>query len=112
PVFCHETFGIIANYHRHLGQGVTVRDTVQEQLAVMHAKGQRGIRVPILHSNGAFPGYTQLDSANGDLNEFQKANLLEFIADIGEAGFEEIIVGFFPQEANKPESWGKDWNED
>jgi len=111
-VFCRETFGIIANYHRHLGEGLGVRDIVQRQLAAMHGRGQRGVRVPILHSRGAFPGYTQLDSAGGKLNDQQRDNLLDFIADIGDAGFQQVLIGFFPQEANKPESWGRQWHED
>jgi hypothetical protein len=111
PVFCRETFGILANYHRHIDAHVTVRQTVKQQLAAMYDNGQRGMRVPVLHSHAAFPGFTQLDSVDGELNKLQKNNLLQFIADVGDAGFQELIVGFFPQEANKPETWGATWNE-
>lgn len=110
PTNCREPFGIIANYHEFDG-GVLVRDIVKGQLATMFANGQRRLRVPIIHSRGAFPSYTQLDSTGGNLNAQQKTNLLDFIADIGDAGFWNIIVGYFPQALNNPEVWGTTWQE-
>ncbi len=96
---CRENFGIVANYHSQ-----NVRKTVQAQLSTMFDNGQRRLRVPIYHATDVSTG-TVLRSTGGDLPQQARNNLANFLADIKSAGYEEIIVGFFPISLSNPKNW-------
>lgn len=96
---CREPFGIIANYHQQ-----QVSNTVSQQLDSMFINGQRKLRIPIFHANDLTTG-TILSSAGGDLTQQARGNLTRFLAHIKAAGFEEILVGFFPQSRSSPHNW-------
>ena len=100
---CREQFGIIANYHQ---QGVA--STVRQQLASMFRNGQRKLRVPIFHATDLTTG-TILSSAGGNLTARARNNLTNFLADINSAGFQEILVGFFPISRSNPGNWYREF---
>lgn len=100
---CRESFGIIANYHKP-----GIRNTVKGQLAKMYGNGQRALRIPIFHSINATSG-TVLKSTGGDLTDQAKVNLTDFLADIKLAGYEEILVGFFPTSLSAPKNWFREF---
>ena len=100
---CREQFGIIANYHQQ-----QVKSTVKQQLASMFRNGQRKLRVPIFHANDLTTG-TVLSSAGGNLTAQARNNLANFLADIKSAGFQEILVGFFPISRSNPGNWYREF---
>ncbi|OED42244.1 hypothetical protein AB833_06180 [Chromatiales bacterium (ex Bugula neritina AB1)] len=100
---CREKFGIIANYH--LPQ---VRSTVRRQLSIMFDNGQRRLRVPIYHATDLASG-TVLNSAGGNLQQQPRENLARFLADIQAAGFQEVLVGFFPISRSSPKNWYREY---
>lgn len=106
-----EPYGVLANYHLP-----GVRDLVQAQLRQMRAGGQDRIATGVIHlrapwpTGGAWTG-TLLDSSGGDLHPTYKANLALFLADIGEAGFVQVLFRYFPQGGNDPQYWSA-WDED
>jgi len=100
---CREQFGIIANYHQQ-----NVRNTVKQQLKTMFNNGQRKLRVPIFHSNDQTTG-TVLKSTGGNLSGRDRGNLKNFLADIKAAGFNEILVGFFPVSKSNPHNWYREF---
>ena len=121
----HECFSAIKHYHIP-----AVRTKVKKDLAVMWAKGQRRLRLPISHTTGTrtrggcfyegnrlFGGVLHNDS-KGRLDDTalgtdvnQKENLQHFLTDVAGQGF-EVMIGFFPQYvANKPFLW-TEWDED
>ncbi len=97
-----EPYGIVYNYH-------VARSTVQAQLQTMYDNGQRRLRIPIYFCHGCATG-TVMDSTGGNLSAQHRANLADFLADVHAKGFEEVMVGFFPQAANHPASWSS-WSE-
>lgn len=92
-----EPYGVVANYH-------IAEDVVKAQLTEMAANGQRRLRIGIFHARNANTG-TVIPSAGGNLPEQQRRNLLNLMKAAKEAGFVEIIVGFFPLLDNAPNTW-------
>ena len=129
-----ECFGAIKNYHREIG-GLKVRDKVKADLASMAAKGQKRLRIPIRHGYQAdhfsvsacsFNGTLFMDAgyvlshdglgnpghSNYDLDGVQQIeNMKYFLADIVEAGFSEVVIGFFPHGLDDPLNWGTTWHD-
>lgn len=100
---CRENFGIIANYHQQ-----HVRSTVRQQLTAMFDNGQRRLRVPIFHATDLSTG-TVLRSTGGNLQPQDRENLTSFLTDIRTAGFQEILVGFFPISQSSPKNWYREF---
>ncbi len=100
---CRERFGIIANYHQQ-----QVSNTVKRQLDSMFRNGQRKLRIPIFHANDLTTG-TILSSTGGNLTGVARNNLINFLADIKAAGFQEILVGFFPISRSNPGNWYREF---
>lgn len=102
---CFWNYGIIPNYHVS-----GVRSTVQSQLEAMWNQGQRRLRIPIYHQASPISGY-EVDSTYGNLGTQEKQNLMDFMEDIGNAGYEEILIAFMPQSTpSDPKTWPT-WNE-
>lgn len=102
---CREPYGIIANYHLS-----NVRSTVLSQLSLMHQNGQRRLRIPVFHGRNLNTG-TVMSSTGGDLSSTHRQNLTQFLNDIRNAGFVEIMVSFHPiGAANDPTQWSS-WSE-
>ena len=99
-----EPFGVIYNYH-----DANVASTVRSQLQAMYDHGQRRLRIPIYFCHGCTGG-TVMDSSGGKLSAQHRTNLASFLADVKAKKFVEIMVGFFPQGANRPGKWAT-WNE-
>lgn len=90
-------YGIIANYR-------SAKSVIDGQLRAMYHNGQRRLRIPIFHGR-TLHGGTNLESVNGDLSPEYRDNLRNLLAEIHHIGFQEIIVGFFPQGYNQPLHW-------
>jgi hypothetical protein len=104
-------YGIVLHYHE--GQ---VRNIVRNQLRMMHANGQRSLRVMVYfaHSPGAPSTSTPAESSRKcSLNmspcptENQyflppqfKRNLRDYLSDIKATGFERVVVAMGPQWVN------------
>lgn len=99
-----EPYGIIKNYHAN-----GVRATVQNQLGQMYSSGQRRLRIALFHSTNISTG-TIVKFSGNNLPAQQQTNLDNFLADMVNAGFVEIIFGFFTQGDNDPRTWSS-WNE-
>lgn len=98
-----EPYGVISNYHLQ-------SSLINSQLQSMYAAGQRRLRMIIHHAHG-LGGGTILDSTGGNLSTQHRANLVNFLAAIRNAGFSEILVSFGPVSAfNDPTQWGS-WNQ-
>lgn len=102
-----EPYGILANYHQN-----GVRAIVLDQLIQMRARGQKRIatgviflRAPVL-GDGSYGG-TLLDSTGGNLRPQYRQNLSQFLADIRDAGFTELLFRYFPQGPNWPTYWSQ-----
>lgn len=88
--------GIIATYHER-----GIRRKVRAQLEAMHAAGLRSLRVLIWHSVEG-DQFGMVSSQSGRLQEPYRSNLIRYLTDIREAGFESLIVGFAPEGPNNP----------
>lgn len=89
-----EPFGIVANYHRVDGNGV-VRTQVQQQLAVMRARGMSRLSLGIFFTNG-FSSGTLVDSSNPAQVSQAVTNIGNLLADVKSAGYSEVLFRFFP----------------
>jgi hypothetical protein len=96
-----EPYGIIANYHEP-----GVREITLDQLISMRAAGHERINTGIYHLRPDTPTVdgrvtgTILDSTGGRLHPQMQQNLIDFLADIRDAGFSEILFRYFPQWRN------------
>ena len=99
-----EPYGILKNYHTG-----NVKRIVQRQLANMYRQGQRGLRVPLFHAR-VVGGGTNLKSDGGDLEPIHRENLANFLEDVRNAGFNNLLFGFFPVGDNDPNRW-TNWSE-
>jgi len=90
-------YGVIPNYDK-------AKVEIDRQLEAMHRHGQRRLRIPIFFGRG-LGGGTLLDSTGGDLAVRYRQNLTNLLTAIRKAGFQEIIVGFFPQGPNDSSRW-------
>lgn len=98
-----EPYGVVANYH-------IFRNEIDAQLKEMAAAGQQRLRIGIFHARNANTG-TVISSTGGNLPLQQRENLRDLMISAKNAGFIEIVVGFFPQLNNGPGSWtGDSWN--
>ena len=77
---------------------------IAEQLAAMARAGQRRLRIGIFHHHGPDSG-TVMDSTGGDLSAQNRRNLADLLGAVRAAGFAEVAVAFFPQDANLPSRW-------
>jgi len=119
-------YAIIKNYHKsyneatdsvnEINDGSFIRDIVKEQLAEMHLRGQERLRIGIWHSrsqwsteNSPFYFYTQgRKGKRGNwiyLKPKYLNNIYNFMVDIKEAGFSEVMFAFFPSGPNRPTTW-------
>ena len=89
----HEPYGIIVNYNQ-----TAVKSAVRTQLAGMYSEGQRRLRIALFFANDAGTGST-VYAPNGVFPAQYLTNLGAFLADVKAAGFEEVLVGLFPQHA-------------
>lgn len=123
---CHrESYAIIPSYHRPMvgalaGQGM-VRDYVRSQLAQMYANGQRRLRIGI-HLGAGFrtgqldpqgvPTGTVIDFVPGVPTQVW-SNMANFLFDIQQAGFEEVMIATFwvpGTQPNSPDHWGSNYH--
>ena len=96
--------GLIANYHRR-----GVRFTAQEQLGEMRDAGIATLRLIVWHQRD--PGgrdWGVIPSAGGRLTPQHRNNLLAYLADVREVGFQRLTVSFAPMAANDPRQAGFD----
>jgi len=92
-----EQFGTIGSFDRG-------RDTITAQLGQMYDNGQRRLRIGIFHQHGPDTG-TVMDSSTGDLSPANRRQLVELLAAVKKAGFQEIEVAFHPQGGDEPHDW-------
>lgn len=85
-----DPYGIVKNYDLS-----GVRSTVQSQLGMMAAGGQRRLRVALYFSDVASTG-TVVQTPNGVFPAQYLTNLQNYLADIKAAGYQEVEVGMFP----------------
>jgi hypothetical protein len=105
-----EPYGVVDSFD----QG---RDTITAQLARMYTDGQRRLRVAIFHQHGPDSG-TTMDSSTGDLSPPDRDQLSGLLAEVKQAGFQEIEVAFMPIGQDDPHGWSawdensyqEDWN--
>lgn len=119
-------YAIIKNYNKSYNEvtdnvnetndGSFVRDIVREQLAQMHLEGQERLRIGIWHSrsqwsteSSPFYFYTKgRADVNGNwiyLKPEYLNNIYNFMVDIKEAGFSEVMFAFFPSGPNRATTW-------
>lgn len=100
-----EPYGILKTYHLMDPDhpGTSVRTVVREQLQTLHEAGQRAIRIGIVAHYG-YDEDSYVDVSNG-LKAQYKQNLQNWIADIEQAGFEQIHLGIFPVGDLDPKNW-------
>lgn len=89
-----EPYGIVARYHSSDG-GVAVRTRVQQQLAVMHARGMRRLSLGIFFISGVSSG-TLVDVSDPQQVAQSLSNIQLLLADVRAAGFSEVLFRFFP----------------
>lgn len=102
-----EPYGIIPNYHEP-----GVRSRVRGQLLDLRAAGQENLALGLFHlradtavdAAGRITG-TLLDSTGGQLHPRQRQNLVDFLADIRDAGFASVVFRYHPQGGNDPRQW-------
>ena len=92
-----EPYGVIDRFD-------TARDTITAQLSQMYDAGQRRLRIGIFHQHGPDSG-TVMDSSTGDLSPVDRQQLVELLAAVKSAGFQEIEVAFLPIGADDPHDW-------
>jgi hypothetical protein len=92
-----EPYGVIYNYD-------VAQATIDSQLQAMYANGQRRLTIPIYHARGLNSG-TIMDSTGGDLSPRFRNNLTNFLNNVRQTGFSEIIITFNPQSSNWPPQW-------
>jgi len=98
-----EPYGVLSNYH-------LFRNEVDAQLKQMASGGQQRLRIGVFHARNANTG-TVIPSNGGNLPLQQRENLRDLMISAKNAGFIEVVVGFFPQLDNGPGSWvGATWN--
>jgi len=93
-----EPYGILLHY-----AVPGVRTTVRQQLAAMHATGQRRLAIGQHFGHGISTG-TILDAADPSAVSLVAANLATFLADIEWAGFDEVLFRLYPQGNISPSS--------
>ncbi len=94
-----EPYGVVKNYHGTTATGATVRATVQSQLASMYSSGQRRLRIGLFFGRGFETG-TVVNAAGGNFPSWYLTNLRNLLIDARKAGFQEVVVGLFPQGAD------------
>ena len=92
-----ESYGTIDSFDRG-------RDTITAQLGQMYANGQRRLRIGIFHQHAGDSG-TTMDSSGGDLSPVDRQQLVDLLAAVKAAGFQEIEVAFHPIGADDPHGW-------
>ena len=101
-----EPQAILTDYHQP-----GVRTRVLDTLGAMFGAGQRRVSVIIFHAHGGgadpegLVNELVLDSTGGTLNKQYVTNLGKLLADIRDAGFEEVLLRFAPQWINNPQDW-------
>ncbi|HEU5280225.1 MAG TPA: hypothetical protein VFU26_15150 [Gaiellaceae bacterium] len=88
--------GILATYNQ-----AGIRRRVRLQLAAMHAAGLSSLRLMIWHSVHDDP-FGMVSSQSGRLDEPYRTNLVRYLTDVREAGFDSLTVDFAPQGPNDP----------
>ncbi|GAA3440326.1 hypothetical protein [Kutzneria kofuensis] len=92
-----EAYGTVDSFDRG-------RDTITTQLRQMYDAGQRRLRIGIFHQHGPDSG-TVMDSSTGDLSPVDRQQLVDLLAAVKSAGFQEIELAFHPQGADDPHNW-------
>ncbi len=88
--------GILATYDKSW-----VRRTVRLQLAAMHAAGLDSLSLMIWHSVYDDP-FGMVSSQSGRLDEPYRTNLIRYLTDVRNAGFDSLTVAFGPEGPNDP----------
>jgi len=84
-----------------------IRDTAQSQLAQMHENGLTGIRLMLWHMHSISNDKWGPIPSNGGLTEPYRTNLINYLTDVKEAGFYQLIIAFAPIWENDPmENYG------
>lgn len=122
PFACdREPYGILRNYHSFVPdrekfsnnlipiRGHSVRNVVIDQLNAMAASGQRSIRVPIAHRRDLSDGTNIKANSTTPLPTQYLINVENFVKDIADAGFEFVVIGFFPIGQSSPDSWPEEF---
>src|SRR5215469_15134590 len=91
-----EPYGIVPNYHE---PGVRVQ--VQSQLAVMFAAGMRRLSLGLHFAHGFHDG-TLIDSSDPAQIAQAAQNVTALLADVKNAGFQQVLFRFFPTGAISP----------
>jgi hypothetical protein len=80
-----------------------VRTTVRRQLAAMRAAGIQTLRLPLWHVTDAGDmRWGVVSSRGGHLTEPYRSNLIHYLSDVRNAGFEQLTLVFAPEGANMP----------
>lgn len=80
-----------------------VRTTVRRQLAAMRAAGIQTLRLLLWHVTDAGDmRWGVVASRGGRLAEPYRSNLIQYLSDVKEAGFEQLTLAFAPEGANMP----------
>jgi hypothetical protein len=77
-----------------------VRPRVRLHLAAMHAAGLETLRLGLWHADDTSLGASLIPSRARVLVEPYRTNLIRFLTDIRETGFESLTVSFSPYAAN------------
>lgn len=102
-----DAFSVLSKLHQP-----GVRERVLQQLIEQRARGAESIAIGVYHFrapgptiDGVWDNGTLLDSAGGDLHPRIRQNLADFLADIRDAGFAQLLLRFHPQGGNDPARW-------
>jgi hypothetical protein len=95
---CSLNYGIITHY-----DWPGVRPRVRAQLAAMRAAGLQSLRLLLWYMSDATGQYWGIvSSGGGHLAEPYRSNLIHYLSDVRQAGFEQLTLAFGPTWTNDP----------